>query len=183
MNGRAWTNKEKEVIRTEYRGNLASVKLISQKVNHPISSIKGQIYRLGLGRRIDYKLWTQEEEEQLADLITRLPVHKITKIMGRSVNSIAIHAYKLRMSPRARDGYFTQRDLCLLLGVDHHWIRHRITRGELEATPNDKPIPAHGGGFWRISEKEVKRFIIANARILTGRNIDLEVLIYIMLGE
>ena len=180
---RKWTEDEKEFVRAHYTGNSASVKHIARMTGHPLSSVKGQIYKLGLGQRIDYRDWTADEEEQLAELITQYHVTKVARILKRSVNSIAVKAQRMKLSRRVRDGYFTQKEVAQLLGVDHKWVHSRIIEGKLKAEPINDYIPSHGGSRYRIKEKDIKWFVFENALNLTGRNVDISSLVYIFMGH
>ena len=149
----------------------------------PVSSVKGQAYKLGLGRRLNSRHWTPEEEEKLADLITREHINKVAEILKRSVNSVAVHLQVMHLSRRIRDGYFTQKEVAQLFGVDHHWVNDRIKSGELKAEPIMGYIPKQGGSRFKIKEQDIKKFIIDNAVKLTGRNVDLSLMVYILTGE
>ena len=104
-------------------------------------------------------------------------------MLKRSVNSVAVKAQRMKLSRRVHDGYFTQKELCLILGVDHHWIHARIVRGELKAEPINGSIPVNGGSRWKIKEQDARRFIIENASALTGRNVDISLLVYVLVQE
>ena len=180
---RNFTEDDKDFIRMHYKGDRASVEFIAGRIGHPVSSVKGQVYKLGLGRRIKHHHWTPEEEERLADLITREHINKVAKILRRSVNSVAVKLQRMEFSRRTRDGYFTQKEVSQLLGVDHHWVNDRIKSGELKAEPIMGYIPERGGSRFKIKEQDIKRFVIDNAVKLTGRNVDLSMMVYILTGE
>jgi hypothetical protein len=133
-----WTEEDKETVRARYTGDRASAERLSMITGHPVSSVKGQIYKLGLGKRIDHRAWTGKEEEKLAELIGQQGIAKTAKLLRRSVNSVAVKLQRMKFSRRVRDGYFTQKETAELLGVDSHWVRDRIARGELEAEPGGR---------------------------------------------
>jgi len=178
-----WTGEEKDFLRANYTGNLASVHYMSQRTGHPVPSVKGQLHKLGLGRQIDRRTWTVEEEDSLTELITQCHITKVAELLNRSVNSVAVKAQRMKLSRRIRDGYFTQKEVAELLGVDSHWVKARISRGELKAEPINGHIPDNGGSRWCIKEKDIRRFVIGHAMSLTGRNVDLSLLVYILTGE
>lgn len=180
MKHKRWTEEEKEIIRSTYVGNRASVLRIAHKVGHPPSSVIGQIQKLGLGNKSKHHPWSSEEEERLAELIPQYHITKVAKLLRRSVNSVAVRVQRIGLSRRVRDGYFTQKEVAQLLGVDSHWVHDRIIRGELKAKPINKYIPSNGGSRWRITEKDIKQFVIDNALSLTGRNVDISLLVYLM---
>lgn len=180
---RIWTEEEKEIVRVHYTGNRVNVMWIAQKTGHPVKSVRGQAYKLGLGQRIDSKRWTEKEEEKLAELLTQYHMTEVARIMKRSVNSCVVKAHIMKLSRRTRDGYFTQKEAAQLLGVDSHWVQNRIANGEIVASPNNGSIPTNGGSYWRITEVELKRFIIEHQLQITGRNIDIALFVYIFTGE
>ena len=180
---RNFTEDDKDFIRMHYKGDRASVEFIAGRIGHPVSSVKGQVYKLGLGRRIKHHHWTPEEEERLADLITREHINKVAGILKLSVNSVAVKLQRMHLSRRIRDGYFTQKEVAQLFGVDHHWVSDRIKSGELKAEPIMGYIPKQGGSRLKIKEQDIKKFIIDNAVKLTGRNVDISMLVYILTGE
>ena len=179
MKHHLWTEEEKEFIRCNYTGNKTSITRISQSIGHPETSVKGQIYKLGLGLRIDHKSWSPEEKERLAELITQYHIAKVAQILKRSINSVAVKVQIMKLSRRIRDGYFTQKEVAQLLGVDSHWVHDRITRGELKAEPIMGYIPSNGGSRWKVEEKDIRKFITEHASSITGRNVDISLLVYI----
>ncbi len=170
---RLWTDEQKEMLRTRYTGNLQSALLLAGLTGHPLHSVVGQLHKLGLGRRIEYRVWTPDEEELLAGLITQFPISSVAAKLGRSINSVACKAQQMRLSRRIRDGYFTQGEVAEILGVAHRWVGARIALKELHAEPLNGYIPGNGGSKWHIAESSLRKFIITHATELTGRNVDI----------
>lgn len=177
---RLWTAEQRGMLRSLYTGNLQSAYHLSALTGHPLSSVRGQLHKLGLGRQIKHRDWTPDEEELLADLITQLPIGKVAAKLERSINSVANKAQHMRLSRRIRDGYFTQTEVAEILGVDHRWVGARIAAKELRAEPINGYIPDGGGSKWHIAEDDLRKFILAHAVDLTGRNVDLVVVCSIL---
>ena len=175
-----WSEEEKELVRRDYTGTRTSVLALSQVTGHPVTSVKGIVYKLGLGLKTDHKPWTKKEEEALAELITKYPIVKIAEIMKRPVNSVASKSERLKLSRRIRDGYFTQREVAQIFGVDSHWVRNKISNNQLVAIPNHEPIPKHGGSYWRITEDSVRKYLIDHSVELTGRNVNLNLIVWLL---
>lgn len=166
----AWTEDEREFLRLGYKGTIQSLKDLAKEFGLSDSSIRGQLSRMGLikleGR------WSQEEQEFLEENFARLPLTTLSKKLHRGVNAVAAKAYRLEVSRRVRDGFFTMRDVSRILGVDERWIERRIRNGfEIDMHPPK-----------RISEEALRDFIRRYPEELTGHNVDFVMLVDILAG-
>ena len=85
-----------------------------------------------------------------------------------------LKAKRLHLSRRVRDGWYTKKEVCEMLGVDHHKVQHWIDRGWLKASYHTEQKPQKNGmAMWHINEANLSNFIIGHCSELQGRNIDL----------
>lgn len=176
-----WIKEELDIVRRDYDGTGACAARMANRLGVTFHAVKGRVQVLGVCHNTNQRAWTPEEEERLATLITKYCPRRVAKMMKRSMNSVVVKSKRLRLSRRARDGWFTKTEVCEILGVDHHWIQHRIDRGELKANWHNGVKPQqNGGACWHILTGDLRRFIIEHSLELTGRNIDLGTLVYIL---
>jgi len=169
-----WTEEEREIVRRDYRHTRASRQEIAGRLGVSEYGVAGQVSMMGIAKRSDRRRWTEEEEEQLAELITRSAPTTVARIMHRSVNSIVVKSKRLGCQRRYRDGWFTKRETCEILGVDHKWVQRRIDSGELKATYHNGHRPCQrGAAMWHIAQGDLRLFIIRRCDELTSRNVDL----------
>ena len=180
-----WTEEERAFVRVNYRHTHASRIELGKLLSVTEYAVAGQIAGMGIAKRTDRRPWTPDEDEQLADLIMRYSPRGVAIRMHRSLNSVVVRAKRLGFSRRARNDWFTKREVCELLGVDHKWVGTRIDRGILPAGPhNPDSFPRKGGSAcWEIPSKDLRKFIIDNRQDLNGRNVDLITLVPLLVGE
>jgi len=178
-----WTDDERQIVRRDYQGTNESAKRIAGKLGVSFNAVKGQVGKMGISFRPDMKQWTQKEEERLAELITQFVPHLVAKRMKRSINSVVVKSKKLGFSRRTRDGWYTKREVCNILGVDHHWVQARIDNGALKASWHNGVKPQkNGGACWHILESDLKEFIRKCPDELHGRNVDIFQIVEILAG-
>jgi len=177
--GHKWTDEERDIVRRDYDGTNRSAHLIAAKLSSmtgdkiTLNAVKGQVQRMGLavskGRR-----WTPREVEILADMITQYAPITIARRLNRSVNSVVVKSKRLGCSRLVRDGWYTKREVCEVLGVDHRKVQRWIDAGELKASYHHGHRPQKGGASaWHIAESDLRSFIINHSFELVGRNVDL----------
>ena len=179
-----WTDEERDIVRRDYSHTDASAEAIAQRLRRTTASVKGQVQRIGIAKRSDRHPWTPEEEERLAELIPKYAPVTVARMMHRSLNSVVVKVKRLKISRRVRDGWFTKRDICQILAVDHRWVQSRIDMGILPASyhyPNSKP-QKNGSACWHIKEKDFREFIRRYPQDLLGRNVDLITIVDILAG-
>jgi len=178
-----WTDEERQIVRRDYRGTHQSAQQIADNLSVSFCGVKGQVQRMGISFRPDIKYWTLEEEERLAELITKYPPYSVARKMKRSTNSIITKIKRMGLSRRARDGWYTKKEVCEILGVDHHWVQARIDCGTLQASWHNGVKPQqNGGAHWHIEEEDLKSFIRKYPHELHGRNIDVCQVVEILTG-
>ena len=180
---RHWKPQEIETLQHEWRPGENN-DFLAAKLGRSRNSIKGKAGNLGLTRRRGFRLWTAQEDEQLRELVGRMPDHQVARKMGRSVNAVRVRTQRLGVSWRDRDGWYTAQEAGEIMGVDSHWIASRIREGTLTATrkQGDEPRGGRQAVIWRIERKALREFLRRYPHELTGRNVDLVQIVEILAG-
>ena len=178
-----WTDEEREIVRRDFRQTSASQRELANRLGMTGPQVAHQIAKMGLRKHSVRRPWTPEENSRLLDLIEEKSIGQIAKSMKRTVNAVMIQAKRLNASRRNRTGWYTMREVCEILGMDHHWVGRRIENGSLQATrQNGGTSEDDSGRMWRIEEKSLRQFIRRHPHELTGRNVDLVHLVNILIG-
>lgn len=174
-----WTDEERDIVRRDYNGHNQSAHQIADRLTHMTGdkitfyAVKGQAAKLGILQDKNPR-WTDKEVEILFEMITRYAPITIARKLHRSLNAVVVKSKRLGCSRRARDGWYTKREVWRILGVDHHKVQKWIDSGELEASWHTEIKPKkNGGACWHIAEQALRDFIIKHSFELTGRNVDL----------
>lgn len=179
----SWSDEEREIVRRDYAYTNASAQAIADRLDRTLAAVKGQVQRMGIAKRTDRRHWTPEEDEQLAELMPRYAPGKVAKLMRRGLNSVVVRSKRLGICRRVRDGWFTKKEVCEILGVDHKWVQKRIDGGQLRATWHNGRKPTNcGSAMWHIEEKDLREFIRRYPQDLNARNLDLIVVVDILAG-
>jgi hypothetical protein len=178
-----YTGDEREIIRRDYRGTRESAKAIAQAIGATEYGVRGQIYKMGLAKKTDRRNWDPKQDNELRKLLPHYCVEEIARRMNRSVNSIVVRAKRLRLHRRSHDDWFTKKEVCEILGVDHHWVQRRIDSGALKATYHNGCRPSQKGmAMWHIEQEDLRTFIRRYPQDLEGRNVDLIAIVEILAG-
>ncbi len=178
-----WTEEELEIVRRDYKGTNASSQAIASKLGVTLAAVKGKAAVMGI-MQVKSPAWTEAEEETLAELITRYAPHFIAKKLHRSVNAVVVKSKRMGLSRRCRDGWFTKKEVCELLGVDHKKIQGYIDRGKLKASWHGELKPQQNGtAMWHINAGDLREFIIKNIGAFQGRNVDLLLIVWLINGD
>jgi hypothetical protein len=169
-----WTEKELELVRLNYRGNIESVFTIQRmlkiyfNIDRSYHAIRHKAKDLNLTRYLGRK-WSKEEESKLAELLNNYPIKNIAKRMNRTERSIRMKCNSLNIHQgiQARRDWYTQGDLVTILGVSPSTVNRWIASGTLLVSKTECSLA------FKITTKCLKRFIINNTSELTGRNVDL----------
>lgn len=177
-----WTDEERDIVRRDYGGTNASAQRIASRIGVTFCAVKGQVQKMGIAQQKSPP-WTLEELEKLSELIHKYSITGVAKKLHRSPNAVKIKATRLKLGLRARDGWYTKREVCEILGVDHKWVQVRINSGVLRASWHSERKPQKGGmACWHIEEADLRKFIINHCEELLGRNVDLQQIIWIVQG-
>lgn len=179
-----WTEYELEIVRRDFRHTKASKIELGARLGRSEASVGGAIAKMGIAKRSDRHPWLPHEDEILAQLITMYAPITVANKMHRSLNSVVVRSKRIGVSRRTRTGWFTKREVCEILGMDHKWVQRRIDLGALKATyhfPGRRPTKL-GYSCWHIDEKDLKEYLRRYPQELTSRNIDLIVIVDILVG-
>ena len=184
-----WTDEEREIVRRDYKGTNASAEFIAYCLSAMTGervtkyAVKGQVQRLGINTKPDRKPWSPEQDERLAELIGKYAPQRIARMMGRSINSVIVRAKRIGCSRRVRNGWFTKKEVCEILGVDHKLVQRWIDSRQLRASWHNETRPQKSGkSYWHIEEKHLKDFLLRYPTELVGRNVDLVLILDIVAG-
>lgn len=183
-----WTDEERAIVRRDYNGHNQSAHLIADRLtsmtgdNITFNAVKGQAAKMGILQDKSPR-WTEREIKILEEMITQYSPITIAKRLHRSLNAVVVKSKRLGCSRRARDGWFTKKEVCEILGVDHHKVQKWIDGGELKASWHSSVKPTkNGGACWHIAQWVLRDFIIKHSLELMGRNVDLFTIVNILGG-
>jgi len=177
-----WTEDEREIVRRDYKGKDHSAELIAARLGVTTFAVKGQVQKLGIAMQKSPP-WTQRELEQLQGLIHKHTISQIAKKLHRSANAVKIKATRLKLGLRTRDDWYTKREVCEILGVDHKKVQAWIDNGALVATWHNGRKPQKTGmSMWHIETTALRSFIIKYSGELLGRNLDIQQIVWIVAG-
>jgi len=177
-----WTDADDDIVRSNYCGTNKSALWIAQKIGCSLWSVKGRVYRLGLALKRSPD-WTEKELEKLAVLIHQYPVLSVARKLHRSPNAVRVKATQLKMGLRIRDGWYTKKEVCEILGLNHHRVQRLIDDGKLKAAWHTEREPQKNGmAPWRIMEEDIRDFIRRYPEELLGRNVDIVQIVHILSG-
>ncbi len=178
-----WTDDEREIVRRDYKHTHNSRREIAVRLGVTEFGVAGQIAFMGIAKSDDRRPWSEKEEECLVELMPQYCPRRVAIMMHRSLNSVVVKLKRLQLSRRTRDGWFTKAEVCEILAVDHKWVQRRIDRGELVATYHFEHRPGKiGGSAWHIEAKDLRAFIRRFPSELTGRNIDIIMVVELLAG-
>ena len=145
-------------------------------------AVKGQAAEMGL-LQVKSPRWREREIEILSEMITVYSPMFVARRLHRSINAVVVKSKRLGLSRRVRDGWFTGREVCEIMGVDYKKIRGYIDRGDLKAEYHTEIKPQkNGGACWHIREADLKDFIKKHISDFQGRNVDLVMIIWLLSG-
>jgi len=181
----SWTEEEDCEVRRGYDGTRRSGEVLARNLGLTYDQVKGRVQALGVAR-VTHRAWTPAEDAQLAALLDKgRTCVAIGRILGRSENSIKIRAQRHhRFRFGVRNGWYTKKDACEILGVDHRWLQARIDNGALKAKPHfEGDAPQKNGQHpWHIEEEDLAEFIRTYPQELQGRNVDLVAIVDLLAG-
>ena len=172
------------MVRLNYRGTTESRRELADEIGVTPTAVAGQVARMGIAKTTARRPWNAEEDQRLRELSATMGLPAVAAEMGRTINSVNVRAKRLGISRRGRDGWFTLREVCHILGQDHHWVQHRIDSGQIPAQrhhgegESDKPA----GRMWHIAAPDLAHFIRTHPEDLEGRNVDLIAIVETLTG-
>jgi len=173
-----WTEDEEDIVRQQYKGNHQSQKDIADYLNYagaqpPISqfAVQGRVNKLGLGQR-ENRRWSESEMNRLREWTGRIRPEEVAVRLKRGIVSVIVKQKKMGLSLRAKDGWYTKKDVAEMLGVEHKKVQRWMDDGYLKAVPYRVMPQKNGGGQWYIEEKDLRCFLLHYPQELVGRNLD-----------
>jgi hypothetical protein len=172
-----WTPEDDGIVRREYKGTWQDCERIALLLGRSYNSINSRIGMLGLTRPKPAD-WSSEEDAFLSQHAAKHgPKWLSQHLPGRSPTAVKVRLKRLHIRLRDRD-FYTKAEACHILGVDHKWLQRAIDRGELKARPHIEGRPTQSGGaYWHIEPADLRSFVLSHLTSLTGRNIDLVLLV------
>ena len=174
-----WTTEEEDIVRQQYRGTHQSQRDIADYLNRagaqpPVTqyAVSGRVSKLGIGQR-ENRRWTESEMNRLREWVGRYSPVVIAQKLKRGVVSVTIKMKKMGLSRRAKDGWYTKKEVAEMLGVDHKKVQRWMDDGYLKAVPYQEMPQKNSGGMWYIEEKDLRAFLLRYPQELVGRNLDL----------
>ena len=183
-----WTDEERDIVRREYNGTNQRSEQIAAKLSYTagdkitLFAVKGQAAKMGIMQDKSPD-WTEKEIEKLTEMIGSYSPFTIAKRLNRSLNAVVAKSKRIGLSRRVREGWFTKKEVCEIMGVDHKKIQGYIDRGELKASYHSNVKPKqNGGACWHINQVDLIDFIKVNADEFMGRNVDLVMVVWLLSG-
>ena len=177
-----WTDEERDYVRLNYRHTHESSRRIGRRLGVSEFAVRGQVAKLGL-TRIKTRFWSPGEESRLEKLALTHNVNTISNLMKRSTTSIVLQMRRMGLSRRDRLGWYTKREACEMLGVDHKWIQARIDSGQLPASYHNGRRPSqNGSALWHIEQADLREFVRRYPQEFQGRNVDMIGLVDLLAG-
>lgn len=180
MNHHKWNEGEMDIVRRDYQGTNQSVERIAHNLGVTFFAVKGQLSLMGLLQQKSPP-WSERELERLSELIHVHSIGSIARILNRSPNAVKVKATRLKLGLRARDEWYTKKEVAEICGVDHRKVQSWIDSGALKAIwHNGRKPQKNGMNMWHIEAKDLRNFIINYAGELLGRNTDIQQIVWLV---
>lgn len=178
-----FTDDELEIIRRDYKGTVASQRQIAQHLGLTRWQVHYALEGMCLNHRWNEKYWTEKEDNFLRNHVDHYSEKRFSQILRRSRNSIKVRLTRLGLSRRNRDGWYTMKEVCEILGVDHHKVSRWINLGLIGASYHHGHKPQkNGSGYWHIRREDLAIFIRKYPQELLGRNVDMIQVVEVLVG-
>lgn len=169
-----WTEQDDDCVRVMYDGTGRSVERIAAQLGLRPQQVKSRIQSMGLAKRTGYARWDPQDDDVLKEMLGRYEPATIATKLHRSITAVRIRSTRLGLSYRNRDGWYTKKEACEILGVDHKRCQSWIDSGILKARWDGERQPQqNGSAMWRIDEQDLVAFIKKYPQELNGRNVDI----------
>lgn len=175
-----WAEGEEDILRRGWDNTKVTGCRLAATIGVTYGAARLRASKMGLFKRTDYRkrAWTPGEDGQLEEMVHRLALTTIARKLHRSTIAVCVRAKRLGLIRRVRDGWYTQREVCEILGMGHKWVQRRIDSGDLKATYHNGRKPKRTGmAMWHIEDDDLRDYICSHAHELNGRNVDLVTII------
>jgi hypothetical protein len=175
-----WQPGEMEILRLHYNSTVKNRKYIRDLilaefgVDRSLTSIQDKASSMSITRPMFVK-WTKEEEKKLEDWAGTYSTQTIADKLSRRVGSVEkkCHELKIKLHARMRHGWYTISDINSIFGVSdstvHKWINSKKLKNE-----------EFNGFIYKVTQKNLREFVINYPMELTGRNVDMAQLVEIL---
>ena len=182
-NNHKWTEEEREFVRVHYAQTHASRDRIAEYLGVTPEAVAGQVSAMGLSKRTGRRPWNAEEDKQLRELTSQHCPRKVGQMMHRSLNSIVLRMKRLGILRRQHPGWYTKKEVCEILGVDHKRVQYWIDHHALKASwYYDRKPQKEGMSAWQFTPETLVAFITTYPEQLNGRNVDLITIVALLAG-
>ena len=169
-----WTEQDDDCIRVMYDGTGKSIQRMALQLRLRPQQVKSHIQFMGLAKRTGYARWDSEKDDALRNMVGAIAPGTIARKLHCSTTAVRVRATRLGLSYRSRDGWYTKKEACEILGVDHKRCQSWIDSGVLKASWHNGQKPGKPGmSMWHISENDLVAFIKKYPQELNGRNVDI----------
>ena len=183
-----WSEQETDLLRREYDGSSRATTHLMGILGLRRSQIRTRASYIGVTRHlfITHVKWDDSPEalHKFGELLQRYSLAKVGKIYGVSSSAVAARAARKRVNKQLRHGWYTVKDVGLILNVNPQTITTWIQTGLLKATNHfGKNQGYEGGACWyHIEEKDLKEFILHHRYEFYNRRVDLGAVLDIVLN-
>lgn len=169
-----WTEQDDDCVRVMYDGTGKSVECIAAQLGLRPRQVKSHIQFMGLAKRTGHARWNPQDDDVLREMIGKYKPNTIARKLHRSITAVRIRAIRLGLSYRNRDGWYTKKEACEILGVNHKRCQSWIDNGILKARCDGERQPQQNSlAMWHIDEQDLVAFIKKYPQELNGRNVDI----------
>lgn len=178
-----WTDEEDDLLRLNYKQTHRSAMELGARLGISWGQVRSRIGLLGLSKRtgrISKRYWTVKEDAILMEMAHCYSLATISNKLNRSPAAVKIRVTRLKLCLRSREGWYTKKEVCEILGVDHKRVQSYIDSGQLKASYHNGIRPQKDGmAMWHIDEDDLKNFVKKYCHEFTGRNVDLAQIVYL----
>lgn len=133
-----WSRAAREMVRANLKARGAELSELADRLETESGNPRDACLRfarqLGVTARRKHGKWPQSDQQTLLDLLEEQSVQKAAATMQRSEKSVYNMLYRLGLSARMRQDWFTIRSLAEALDMHNATIRRWIQMGWLKAT-------------------------------------------------
>lgn len=151
-----WTADEDAELRRVYDSRPETITKLARRLGRERWDIRRRAHLLGLSRpRGETRAWTPEEEERLANLVSRSSWKAIAKALGRPETACRVRAKRLRLYRRGT--YYTAWAAAQVMGCDPKKVVRWVEAGKLQA----KRVSDCGSRSpYRITHRALRTFLL-----------------------
>lgn len=174
-----WTEKEKDIIRLRYNShNTKDIQndLVNECGSYrTLHAIQRQAKDIGVAyKNPANRIWDKRELDILHSMLGKNNYYAISKAIGtRDKNAVKRYCHRHGLTFMGKDGWYNCKEVSMIIGRSEYYVQSLLRCGRIigQKLASDNPVDIHYQ--WRITEKELKKFICKYPMELTGRNCDI----------